>query len=166
MSFTSRTIENEAVKHGKSYFWAAENDTLAIGGTLKMYMETINDLEVYLRSIILDSNSEQLTWQVYSGVEVSGGTPIGINSRNSGASNKKPIKAILDPTIDTAGTPLFPSPRLVLGQTAPGNNSFLYQEVLTGGYIIPKSSKILVEVTNTSAAEVVAQILVSGRENI
>ena len=169
MATTIETNEERATKLGVSYFFAGSNIALADGDSIDICTDAINGRDFFLRSVIVDSDASLAEWQMYQGHEPQEGTGqvITLNSRNPGAKPKEPpLKAVQDPTLTQQGTPLFPVPRTLLGQTAPGNNSFMYIELLTGGYIIPKGGSALFRITNKSGSAKTFSVLMSGRENI
>lgn len=167
MTVRNEGLEVAAIKGGKSFFFDSANQTLASGGAIDVCIE-VKDIELYLRSIILDSNADQISWQVYAGHEITpgSGTPLAINNRNTGVVQKPDFQAIQDPTITSPGTPIFPVPRTILGQEAFIAASFIYKQLLTGGYVISKNTNIRMEFTNDSTGASSVSVLFSARENI
>ena len=166
---TIDTTEDRAVKLGKSYFFAGANNTLANNSFIDILLKADEHLDFYLRSMIIDADAESATLEMYLDpvVTVGAGTNGPLYSRNRGAQNNvKPVVATQGPTITTQGDSLFPQPRHISGQSAPGNNAFMYVELLTGGYIIPKGKSVLFRISNTSGSARSFSILMSGRENI
>lgn len=167
MTVRNEGLEIAAIKGGKSFFFDAANQTLASGNAIAVCI-AVKDIELYLRSIILDSNADQISWQVYAGHEISpgSGTQLGINNRNTAVVEKPDFQAIQDPIFTNPGTPIFPTPRIILGQQAFIAASFIYKQLLTGGYIISKNTSIRMEFTNDSAGASAVSVLFSARENI
>lgn len=167
MTVRNEGLEIAAIKGGKSFFFDAANQTLASGETIDVCI-AVKDLELYLRSIIIDSNADQISWQVYAGHEITpgSGTQLGINNRNTAVVAKPDFQAIQDPIITNPGTPIFPVPRVILGQQAFIAASFIYKQILTGGYVISKNTNIRMQFTNDSTGSVALSVLFSARENI
>lgn len=168
MTVRNENLEISAIKGGKSFFFDATNATLAAGSSIDVCIDTA-DIELYLRSVIVDSNADQISWQVYANhVPNPGtGTELGINNRNPGVVKKPDFQVIQDPTFSDPGTPILPIPRIILGQQALISDSYIYKQVLTGGYIIPKNASIRMQFTNDNAtAAAVLSVLLSARENI
>lgn len=157
--------EEYATYLGKSYFFAASSASLAVASFIDLMLTGDSDEGMFVRSLILQTTTQQCTWQLYAGTDFTGGTDLAFRSRNPGEKSwQLPGVAVQDPTINTLGTGLFPTPRTVLGQSAPGNNSYIYQELLTGGYIIPKGVTAHVRITNTVGTTAPTNVLVSVRD--
>lgn len=164
--FTCQEKEDFAVRDGKSFFWASANPALATGNHLDVILETANDLELFLTTIICSSNATELTWQLYSDTEFTSTGTETINSRNGNVTKQEPVVCHTNPTIDTLGNIVFPIPRLISGVPAPGNESKIYEELLTGGYIPEKGKPMHMRFFNNAGVTYSVQILMSGRENI
>lgn len=164
--FTCQEKEDFAVRDGKSFFWASADDVLLTGTFLDVLMVTVNDLELFLTTIICNSNATALTWQLYTDTEFTPNAPEDINSRNGNVTKPAPVACYTNPTIDSLGAPVFPIPRLISGQPAPGNESKIYEELLTGGYIPKSGAPMHLRFFNDSGVTCSVQILMSGRENI
>lgn len=163
--FTSQRKEEFAIRSGLSFFWASANPALATGNQLDVILETANNLELFLTTIICSSDAGELSWQIYSGTTFTPNTPETINSRNPNVNTPAPVVCYTDPAL-VEGTPVFPIPRIIIGEPAPGSESRIYEELLTGGYIPPKNEPLHLRFFNDSGVTVSLQILMSGRKNI
>jgi hypothetical protein len=88
MPSTFEALEELAVKAGKSYFFAG-NENLDDEGSISIIIKSVNDLEMYLRSIVIDSDASMAEWELFLNPVFSGGTALNLNSRNTAAATPK-----------------------------------------------------------------------------
>ena len=151
MALTIETLAEEKWRQGKVFTFLHSSDSLAISAKERFVICVGND-PVVLKSLSIEGDAETLTWEAHSNSEADEGTGVTLNAipRNIQASTIPGMIVAVNPTITKEGTPFFPLPIQIIGQTAAGNRAYISEDLIDSPFTMLANTCYTIDVTNNS----------------
>lgn len=154
MTQTVETKKEQSLREGRDFLFLGSSSALAAGATADFVVCVSS--HTHIDSIIISSDSEELTWQPFIGTVITDGTGTEISPipRNPIAATKSNCTMYVDPTITSIGQALTSLPVQIVAQIGAGNRAFIDKDLLSTALGLVGGQCYLVRITNLDSSAV------------